>query len=391
MLGPALDALSYLHAKGFVHSRLKPMNIMAAGDCLKLSADGLRFAGAIARVDAERSVYDAPEIASRPIGPAADVWSMGVTLVEVLTQRPLVWDNAANAEPIVPRSVPGPFAAVAHECLCTDPVRRCTVGQIKARLNQGTARPRPSPSRKARTSQGKRRLMVLIAAVAILLAAIGIWKALSHQTQPPSPAMEEQNVPATTAPPETAPSPSSAPAPAANPAQASAPAATPAPAENAGAASKTAPAPAPEPAATSVPSATPASETAPAPETGTAPPAQARPMTQPAGSPSPSGATVKGTVTQQVEPDVAPKALRTISGTVKVVVRLAVDESGNVTDASLETPGPSQYFANKALDAARRWKFEPAQVHGQAVPSTWLLHFQFKQSGVNVTPVETAP
>ena len=46
MFGPALDALSYLHSKGLVHSRLKPSNIMASGDRLKLSTDGLSLPGA---------------------------------------------------------------------------------------------------------------------------------------------------------------------------------------------------------------------------------------------------------------------------------------------------------------------------------------------------------
>jgi len=122
MFGPALDALSYLHSKGLVHSRLKPSNIMASGDRLKLSTDGLSLPGA-RRPFPERTVYDAPEAAHGPVGPAADVWSIGATLVEVLTQRPPVWDGTAGTEPVVPETVPQPFAAVARECLRTDPAR----------------------------------------------------------------------------------------------------------------------------------------------------------------------------------------------------------------------------------------------------------------------------
>src|SRR5260370_6838854 len=40
MLPPGLDALRYLHGKGFVHGHLKPANIMATGDQLKVSTDG---------------------------------------------------------------------------------------------------------------------------------------------------------------------------------------------------------------------------------------------------------------------------------------------------------------------------------------------------------------
>ena len=39
LLPPLLDALSYLHGKGFVHGRVKPSNVQAMGDLLKLSAD----------------------------------------------------------------------------------------------------------------------------------------------------------------------------------------------------------------------------------------------------------------------------------------------------------------------------------------------------------------
>ena len=93
MLGPALSALSYLHEKRFVHSHLKPSNIMAVGDKLKLSADRLVFEGnaenlSLGRTVSERTVYDAPETTQGPIGIAADLWSLGATLVEAFAQRP---------------------------------------------------------------------------------------------------------------------------------------------------------------------------------------------------------------------------------------------------------------------------------------------------------------
>jgi serine/threonine protein kinase len=39
MLPPLLDTLAYLHSKGFVHGRIKPSNVHATEDQLKLSAD----------------------------------------------------------------------------------------------------------------------------------------------------------------------------------------------------------------------------------------------------------------------------------------------------------------------------------------------------------------
>src|ERR1039458_4275158 len=127
LLGPALDALSYLHGQGLVHSRLKPSNIVAAGDRLKLSTDGLSFAGAPIRPSATRTVYEPPEVADGNISPAADLWSLGATLVEALTQRPPQWDGLASSEPMVPQSLPQPFAVIARRCLRTDMARRGTI------------------------------------------------------------------------------------------------------------------------------------------------------------------------------------------------------------------------------------------------------------------------
>lgn len=45
MLRPTAEALAYLHQAGFAHSRIKPSNIMAVDNRLKISADGLQKTG----------------------------------------------------------------------------------------------------------------------------------------------------------------------------------------------------------------------------------------------------------------------------------------------------------------------------------------------------------
>jgi len=90
-------------------------------------------------------------------------------------------------------------------------------------------------------------------------------------------------------------------------------------------------------------------------------------------------------------PDIPSKAMRTITGTVKLSVRVTVDATGSVSNAALDSAGPSPYFADYALKASRNWKFKPAQSNGQPVPSTWLLHYRLRHTGIEVTPEEQKP
>ena len=65
MLAPVLDALEYLHGKGFVHGDLKPANILATGDHLKLSSDAIsRIGEAVCSGLRRAGVYDPPEAIS---------------------------------------------------------------------------------------------------------------------------------------------------------------------------------------------------------------------------------------------------------------------------------------------------------------------------------------
>jgi TonB family protein len=315
MLEPVLDALSYLHEKGFVHGHLKPSNIMAVDNQLKLSWEGRHVAGEVGKHLLAPTVYDAPEVAIGTISPAADVWSLGVTLVEALTQHPPVWHRSTRGEPVLPESIPQPFAGIARECLWSDPSRRCTLNDVKARLEPARTLPDPVVGTGG-TLPGKLRMTPLIAAALVLLAVVTVLKLRSHQTGPSLPIGKQQSAPVIAGlPPES-----------------------------------------------------------PIQETRT-----------------PKGVTVKGAVAERARPDVPRSASQTIQGKIKVRIRVTVDPSGDVTTATFESPGPSKYFANLALQAARHWKFKPPEVDGQAVSSVWVLRFQFGQTATEVTPAEASP
>ncbi len=191
MLDPVLDALSYLHGKGLVHGCLKPSNLMVVNDQLKLSADSLEAVGKPSAYDRPPGIYDAPERGAAILSPAADVWSLGITLVEALTQNPPVWDLAANREPVVPDSMPQPFAEIARECLRRDPARRCTLGDINARLHP-VPPVQPQTGKTVQTKSAKPRAMMLIGAAIVLLAVLASLHQWTHKTRPPLPAEDQR-------------------------------------------------------------------------------------------------------------------------------------------------------------------------------------------------------
>jgi len=67
-------------------------------------------------------------------------------------------------------------------------------------------------------------------------------------------------------------------------------------------------------------------------------------------------------------PEVSEKARATIQGVVRVSVRVHVDPTGNVSEASLDSAGPSKYFADLALKTARRWQFSSPDMGGSQRP-----------------------
>ena len=85
------------------------------------------------------------------------------------------------------------------------------------------------------------------------------------------------------------------------------------------------------------------------------------------------------------------KARATIHGKVRVSVKVDVDLSGGVSEAEFDSPGPSKFFADLALQAARKWAFTPPEVNGKSVASEWRLRFEFTPKDTKVAPTQTAP
>ena len=100
------------------------------------------------------------------------------------------------------------------------------------------------------------------------------------------------------------------------------------------------------------------------------------PQTVPSSVTAPSASSP---VVHEEIPAVSRGAHDSIRGQIKVVVRVTVDRAGNVVSENLEVHGSSRYFARLATEAAKKWKFAPAD---NLAPREWLIQFEFSRGGV---------
>ena len=71
---------------------------------------------------------------------------------------------------------------------------------------------------------------------------------------------------------------------------------------------------------------------------------------------------------------------RAFTGEIVVSVRVDVDASGNVVNAVALKKGDriADYLAGLAVNAARRWQFEPARRGPNPVPGEAVVNFTFQ-------------
>ncbi len=134
ILDPIVDTLLFLHEKGHAHGCVKPSMIVQVGNQWKLASDEMVGADEPARPEKTLDTYDAPETTAGKLSPAADLWSLGIIMVEALAQRTPVWDRTANGDLGLPAWLPEPFRAIARECLRWQPADRTSIAEVKARL-----------------------------------------------------------------------------------------------------------------------------------------------------------------------------------------------------------------------------------------------------------------
>jgi TonB family protein len=139
LLPATLDALAYLHGKNLVQGALKPPNFLVVDDQLKLASDTIRPAGERTANTAKPSLYDAPEAKSGRISTAGDMWGLGITLVEALTQTPPAWSRERPEAVSLPAYLAPEFVEPVQRCLSRDPGRRPAIAELVAQFKQTPA------------------------------------------------------------------------------------------------------------------------------------------------------------------------------------------------------------------------------------------------------------
>jgi serine/threonine protein kinase/WD40 repeat protein len=208
LLETVARAVHHAHLKGILHRDLKPANILLDGDGTPYVTDfGLSKA-----LQSERSLtrsgalvgtptYMAPELASGRkvrLAPAADVYSLGVILYELITGRPPFRGGSSletlravqEREPPPPRSleprVPRDLDTICLKCLEKEPGSRYETAAALAddlgRFLAGVpieARRSSTLGRVWRWSKRRPGVAALIAVVALLLVAISAGSVLA--------------------------------------------------------------------------------------------------------------------------------------------------------------------------------------------------------------------
>lgn len=147
------DALAHVHERGIVHRDLTPANVLCGTDgSPRLTDFGIARLLDTTRVTAEHLTigtvgYMAPEqVEGKDVTPAADVYALGLVLLEALTAVPAFTGPSHEVavarltrDPAVPSDLPSPWPELLRSMVARRPQDRPTAASVAAQLTE--ARP----------------------------------------------------------------------------------------------------------------------------------------------------------------------------------------------------------------------------------------------------------
>jgi serine/threonine protein kinase len=132
-------------------------------------------------------LYDPPEAKNGRISAAGDIWALGITMVEALTQCPPAWPDERSETASLPTSLPPAFVETVRRCLSRNPADRPTVTDLEAQIKRAPQAPVvsiPQPVVRKATGRAtppqkspKQRLFVLAITV-LFIILVAVWAGL---------------------------------------------------------------------------------------------------------------------------------------------------------------------------------------------------------------------
>lgn len=182
-------ALAYVHRRGVVHRDVKPANVLLDPERgARLTDFGISRLVDATRVTATGFIvgtpaYLAPEqVRGQPVGTAADVYSLGLVLLESLTAHCEYPGSAVeaglarlNRAPVIPADTPPPLRRLITAMTSGDPAQRPSAGAVAEALAAIAADPVELPDTRPLTASerpSRHRRAALAGLAAALLAAL---------------------------------------------------------------------------------------------------------------------------------------------------------------------------------------------------------------------------
>jgi serine/threonine protein kinase len=144
------SALVFLHKGNIVHRDLKPANVLHVGDSWKVGDLGisrLLTQGLATKTNPSQQIgtlaYQPPESYQGDIYPGWDIWSLGIMLQEMLTQKHPFWADThpklmkkvLDEDPEIPAGLSNDIKLVIKGCLAKDPTQRLTAPSLLEKLS----------------------------------------------------------------------------------------------------------------------------------------------------------------------------------------------------------------------------------------------------------------